>query len=32
MWADRIDSPEYEERLREIEDALPGTTTWEGLP
>jgi ribosomal-protein-alanine N-acetyltransferase len=29
MWAHEIDTPEYAERLQAIEDALPGTTSWE---
>jgi ribosomal-protein-alanine N-acetyltransferase len=32
MWVDGIDTSEYEERLAAIEAALPGTTSWEGLP
>jgi ribosomal-protein-alanine N-acetyltransferase len=31
MWAHDIDSPEYAARLRDLESAIPGMTTWEGL-
>ena len=32
MWANDIDTAAYGERLDAIEQALPGRTTWEGLP
>ena len=31
MWAHDIDSPEYAARLRDLERAIPGTTSLEGL-
>jgi ribosomal-protein-alanine N-acetyltransferase len=31
MWAHDIDASAYRDRLAAIEDALPGTTAWEGL-
>jgi ribosomal-protein-alanine N-acetyltransferase len=31
MWANGIDSVAYRDRLRDIEEGLPGTTSWEGL-
>jgi [ribosomal protein S18]-alanine N-acetyltransferase len=31
MWAHDIHLPEYAERLRAIEAALPGTTRWDGV-
>ena len=32
MWAHDIDSAEYGERLDAIEQALPGRTSWVGMP